>query len=165
MDKNYAFNEAIRQKLDHEHSVMSNRTGWHHAIQIAMFVALYTIVASHLPFHFLKTAIPILGILYALSAIYSLWISDKARACILMHWNRFLTRNNLKWEDFPPVSGNPLPHIEKSEKDQTIRDDMNITCIDILIAKYVPHCFMLYRFIPLIFIIIWVVCFIEIFNS
>ena len=125
MDKNFDFNEAIRQKLDHEHSVMSNRTGWHHAIQIAMFVAFYTIVASNLPFHYLKISIPVLGILYALSAIYSLWISDKARSCILMHWNRFLTRNNLKWEDFPPVSGNPLPHIEKSEKDQTIRDDMN----------------------------------------
>ena len=165
MDKNYAFNEAIRQKLDHEHSVMSNRTGWHHAIQIAMFVAFYTIVALNLSFHYLKISIPVLGILYALSAIYSLWISDKARASILMHWNRFLTRNNLKWEDFPPVSGNPLPHIEKREKDQTIRDDMNLTCIDILFAKYVPHCFMLYRFIPLIFIIIWVVCFIEILDS
>lgn len=164
MDRCYAYNEAVRQKLDHEHAVMSHRTGWHHAIQIAMFVAFYTIVSSNAPFRYLKIAIPVLGILYALSALYSLWISDKARACLLMHWNRFLDANNLKWEYLPPVSGNPLPHIENSEHDQSIRDDMHLNCIDILIAKHVPHWFMLYQFIPRLFIVVWVVCLIEIFS-
>lgn len=37
MDNHLAFNEAVRQKLDHGHSVMNNRTGWHHVIQIGMF--------------------------------------------------------------------------------------------------------------------------------
>lgn len=165
MDNIYAFNEAVRQKLDHEHTVMSNRTGWHHAIQIAMFVGFYSIETSGHSFRLLKIVLPIIGVLYAFSAIYSLWISKQARACILMHWNRFLKQNELCWEKLPPVSGDPLPHIINSEHDQSIRDDMNLKCKDILIAKYVPHWFMLYRFIPLIFIIIWTVCFIEILNS
>ena len=40
---------------------------------------------------------------------------------------------------------------------------MKLKCIDIIIAKRVPHWFMLYRFIPIVFIILWIVCLIEIF--
>ena len=121
MDNHFAFNEAVRQKLDHEHSVISNRTGWHHAIQIAMFTGFYEILKSDFPLHCIKYVLPIMGILYALSAICSLWGNEKARACIFMHWNRYRMKNGLDWEDFPPVSGNPLPHIKKSEDAPTIK--------------------------------------------
>lgn len=160
MDKNYAFNDAIRQKLDHEHSVMSNRTGWHHAIQIAMFVGFYSIETSD-HFCLLKIVLPIIGVLYAFSAIYSCGLANRL-ALVFLCIGIGTLKYELCWEKLPPVFGDPLPHIINSEHDQSIRDDMNLKCKDILIAQYVPHWFMLYRFIPLIFIIIWAVCFIEI---
>jgi hypothetical protein len=43
MDNHLAFNEVVRQKLDHEHSVMNNKTGWHHVIQIGMFTVFFSL--------------------------------------------------------------------------------------------------------------------------
>lgn len=162
-DKHFAYNEAVRQKLDHEHSVMSSRTGWHHAIQIAMFTGFYSLFDldsssnSHL-LEQLKHVLPILGIIYALSALYSLWVSERARACILMHWNRYLAENNLKWEDFPPVSGDPIPHIRNSNIDPTIAIDMKLKCYDRFLSSKCFHWFMLYKFIPILFVILWCIC-------
>jgi hypothetical protein len=149
-DKHYAYNEAIRQKLDHEHSVIKSRTDWHHIIQIAMFTGFYTIMNSEFPLHLINYILPILGIIYALSALYSIWVSEKARACIFMHWNRYLNKNGLKWEDFPPVSGDPIPHIKNCRTDLAIFIDMNLKPLDYPKAKYLSKWFMLYRFIPVV---------------
>lgn len=163
MDYHFAFNEAIRQKLDHEHSVMSHRTGWHHAIQIAMFTGFYMLLDVKHEMHFIQYALPVIGIIYALSARFSIWVSEKARACILMHWNRYRAKNdNVDWENLPPVSGDPIPFIKKSANDLTIRKDMDLDCVDLFIGRYVPHFFMLYRFIPIVFIVLWIICLIEI---
>ena len=42
-EMHFAYNEAIRQKLDHEHSVMKNRTGWHHVVQMVIFMIFYQV--------------------------------------------------------------------------------------------------------------------------
>lgn len=162
MDNHFAFNEAVRQKLDHEHSVMNNRIGWHHAIQIAMFTGFYKVVSPEFPLHHLKYILPIMGVIYASSAIYSLWVSKKARACIFMHWNRYQTACNINWEDYPPVSGDPIPHILNSKKDRTIYKDMELKRGNYFFAKYFSKWFMLYEFIPILFILLWMVCFIDV---
>lgn len=159
----FKYNEAIRAKLVHEHSVMKNRIAWHHIVQIAMFTGFYKMMSPDFPLHYIKVILPFLGIIYALSALYSIWVSEIARAGIFMHWNRHLKEYNLKWEDFPPVSGDPFELLRKSMDDLSIRKDMNLRCVDILMAHCVPHWFMLYRFIPILFIIIWCVCLFEIF--
>lgn len=45
MDNHFAFNDAVRQKLDNEHSVMSSRRGWHHAIQIGLFIGFFFLIS------------------------------------------------------------------------------------------------------------------------
>ena len=154
----FAYNEAIRQKFDHEHSVMKNRTGWHHVVQMAMLTGFYEILTKDFPLQYPKYLLPAMGIIYAFSALYSIWVSEKARAGLFMHWNRFLKKHELAWENFSPVSGDPFDHIKKSLDDPSIRKDMKLKCIDICIAHYVPHGFMLYKFIPILFLIIWSVC-------
>ena len=42
----------------------------------------------------------------------------------------------------------PTEKMQKSLDDPSIRIDMHLKCIDICIAHYVPHGFMLYKFIP-----------------
>ena len=163
-EMHFAYNEAIRQKLDHEHSVMKNRTGWHHIVQMGMFMGFYQIMTKEFPLQYTKYLLPVMGIIYAFSALYSIWVSEKARASIFMHWNRYREKNKLEWEDFPPVSGDPFEHIKKSLDEPSIRIDMNLKCIDICIAHYVPHWFMLYKFIPILFLIIWCVCLFEVIS-
>ena len=163
-EMHFAYNEAIRQKLDHEHSVMKNRTGWHHIVQMVMFMGFYQIMIKDFPLQYTKYLLPAMGIIYAFSAIYSIWVSEKARASIFMHWNRYREKNELKWEVFSLVSGNPLPHIEASEKKQKFRNEMNLRCVDVFIDKNVPHYFMPYRFISILFIILWIVCLIGTIN-
>lgn len=160
----YAYNEGIRQELHHEHSVMNSRTGWHHVIQIAMFTAFYKIADQTYPssLFLMKLFLPIIGIFYAMSALYSLWVSEKARACILMHWNRYQAANNIKWENYPPVTGDPFSHIRDSEEDEVKRKDMGLTKKDFKIVKKIPHWFMLYNFIPYIFMFLWTLCLINI---
>lgn len=165
MDNHFAFNEAIRQKLDHEHSVMSSRKGWHHAVQIAMFTGFYVLMDTKHETHFIQYALPILGIVYAFSAMFSIWVSEKARACILMHWDRYRRKNcNVDWENLPPVSGDPFSHLKNSAEDPMIRKDMHLKCLDLLLGCCIPHGFMLYRFIPILFVILWTVCLIEIIS-
>jgi len=162
IEMHFAYNEAIRQKLDHEHSVMKSRTAWHHIVQIAMFTGFYKIMSTDFPLQYTKYLLPVMGIIYAFSALYSIWVSEKARASIFMHWNRYREKHGLEWEDFPPVSGDPFEHIRKSLDDPTIRKDMNLKCTDICLAHYVPHWLMLYRFIPILFLIIWCICLFEV---
>ena len=56
----------------------------------------------------------------------------------------------------------PTEKMQKSLDDPSIRIDMHLKCIDICIAHYVPHGFMLYKFIPFLFLIIWGVCLFEV---
>ena len=42
-EMHFAYNEAIRQKFDHEHSVMKNRSGWHHVVLMVIFAEFYHI--------------------------------------------------------------------------------------------------------------------------
>ena len=164
IERHYAYNEGVRQELHHEHSVMNSRTGWHHVIQIAMFTAFYKIVDQTYPspLFLMKIILPIIGVIYAKSALYSLWVSEKARACILMHWNRYQVANNIEWEKFPLVTGDPFSHIRDSEEDEVQQLDMGLTKRDFKIAKKIPHWFMLYNFIPYVFLLLWASCLINI---
>ena len=56
----------------------------------------------------------------------------------------------------------PTEKMQKSLDEPSIRIDMHLKRIDICIAHYVPHGFMLYKFIPFLFLIIWGVCLVEV---
>jgi len=75
-----------------------------------------------------------------------------------MHWNRYQVDNNIKWENYPPVTGDPFSHIRDSEEDVVKRKDMGLTEKDLRIAKKIPHWFMLYNFIPYVFMLLWAAC-------
>jgi hypothetical protein len=164
MDDHLAYNEAIREELHHEHSVMNHRTGWHHVIQIAMFTAFYKLAEKTYPdpLFLIKLFLPIIGIVFAKSGLYSIWVTEKARACILMHWNRYRDTYKMRWEDYPPVTGDPFSHIKDSIEDPVKRKDMRLTNRDMKIAQKVPHRFMLYNFIPYVFIVLWTFCFLNV---
>lgn len=163
-DRHSAYNRAINQELHHEHDVIKSRMGWHNVIQLGMFTAFFGIVNQTFPapLFLMKLIIPIVGIAFAASALFSLWVSKMARACILMHWNWYRTSNDIKWENYPPVTGDPFSHIKDCEEDEDKRIDMGLTSKDQKIAKHTPHWFMLYNFIPHVFIFLWVVCLINI---
>ena len=69
-EMHFAYNEAIRQKLDHEHSVMKNRTGWHHVVQVFLLTAFYNLYDSDSLLYDKIWMLTIFGAVYALSALY-----------------------------------------------------------------------------------------------
>ena len=62
----------------------------------------------------------------------------------------------------PSKDALPTEKMQKSLDEPSIRIDMHLKCIDICIAHYVPHGFMLYKFIPFLYLIIWGVCLVEV---
>ena len=161
-EMHFAYNEAIRQKLDHEHSVMKNRTEWHHVVQVFLLTAFYHLYDSWALLYDKIWMLTIFGAVYALSTLYSLWISDKARSCLFMHWNRYCEENGLKWEHFPLVTGDPLPLIRGIKYDPSIFNDMNLKWYDLFLANKFLGWLKLYKFMPILFLVIWIICFFEV---
>ena len=182
-DKN-DYHKVIREMIKNENELRSSRNNWFVAIQSFLFTVVceiclkdsYSICCSScndIRKHLLVVVISA-GIITSISFLFAAWRSAKAIAMAMSAWNRFLGENQQVIKDYPPVClitdsviSKTVPSIDNigigdwvnpMNKQMYPDGDECKKCRDKLINKF--EWLMPFKFMPIIFIILWlVICF------
>ncbi|HEX2924759.1 MAG TPA: hypothetical protein VHP38_00625 [Ruminiclostridium sp.] len=124
------YDSVIRDMIKEETSIANSRMNWLILLEGLLFTG-YSSLSSK---GFSSYIIGILGFFISLCMRYSFLSNEKAIAFIMDRWNTYLKNNNLKYTDFPPVWAGA---------------NLQNTRIQTIMSAH--------RFIPVVFMLAWVV--------
>ena len=179
------YHNIIREMIKSENKLRSSRNNWFVAIQSFLFTAVChiclddsfsTCCSSCNDMKKCLLAIAVLiGIITSISFLFAAWRSAKAIAMAMSAWDKFLEENKNVIEDYPPVClitdsiiSKTVPSMDnigienwvKCMNKQMYPEGKECKkCRDKLINKF--EWLMPFKFIPLFFIVIWVILFIA----
>lgn len=177
-DKNH-YHKIIREMIKNENELRNSRSNWYIVIQSFLFTGVckicseYSFSSINTPCDDAKNCLLLIGVLIGLvtfiSFLFVAWRSEKAIAMAMSAWDLFLAENKFFVKKYPPVClmtdsiiGEKNPPIDNIGIKEWI-ENMNVQmypkgkecekCKDKIINKF--ELLMPFKFIPVVFIIVW----------
>ena len=146
------FDKVTRQLIEKETEIVNQRTNWSLVLQSFLLTAYwYVSKSSIMRKEWYLGIIIIVGMVYSMSTIYSIWSNERAIASILFNWENFLKSRGEKLEDYPPVWAG-------SEKSINNTHGVESPCKRCRYEKIMFRCGFLsmYKLQPRLFLFVWV---------
>lgn len=162
------YHNIIRQMIKNEDEVRNQRTNWFLIIQGFLIAGLCSLCEKSDP-GLLSLLISCIGLLVSFSFMYAAWRSTKAVTMAIVCWKLFLKDNKKVLCDYPPINlitKEIISHktdiddddIGASEWNKKIFNRMYKGQISYIDKKINGLEFLLpYRFLPVVFMVLWIV--------
>jgi hypothetical protein len=107
------YDKVIRDLINQETTLVNTRMSWLLIVQGLLFSGCSQFYDKNL---LCSIVLSVVGLCVSLGMKFSFWSSEKAIALILTYWDRYISVNNLSYDDFPPVWAGAGWKLSKKEK-------------------------------------------------